>query len=87
MSATAPLGGSAGLLRAAAARAGQLACALSLSAAVTLGGPGPLLRPPSAIGITNEQLLFIEAWRAVDRAYYDKTFNGTNWFKASSVNI
>ncbi|EFN57183.1 hypothetical protein CHLNCDRAFT_9114, partial [Chlorella variabilis] len=32
--------------------------------------------------VTQEQLLFLEAWRAVDRAYVDKKFNGQNWFKA-----
>ena len=26
-------------------------------------------------------MLYLEAWRAVDKAYVDKTFNGTNWFK------
>eukprot|EP00775_Hariotina_reticulata_P007473 gene7473-7682_t len=31
--------------------------------------------------VTNEQLLFLEAWRAVDRAYVDKSFNGQSWFK------
>jgi hypothetical protein len=33
--------------------------------------------------VTSEQLLFLEAWRAVDRAYVDKSFNGQNWFKVS----
>ena len=23
----------------------------------------------------------LQAWRAVDRAYYDKTFNGQSWFR------
>ena len=31
--------------------------------------------------ITDNQLLFLEAWRAVDRAYVDKTFNGQTWFR------
>ena len=26
----------------------------------------------------------LQAWRAVDRAYVDKTFNGQSWFKVSS---
>lgn len=34
-----------------------------------------------ALGITENQLLFLEAWRAVDKAYVDKTFNKVNWFK------
>jgi hypothetical protein len=40
---------------------------------------GPICQPSQAV--TNEQLLFLEAWRAVDRAYVDKTFNGQSWFK------
>ena len=35
----------------------------------------------NALSVTNEQLLFLEAWRAVDRAYVDKSFNGQSWFK------
>ncbi|KAF3789619.1 Carboxyl-terminal-processing peptidase 2 [Nymphaea thermarum] len=31
--------------------------------------------------LTEENLLFLEAWRTIDRAYYDKTFNGTGWFR------
>ncbi|XP_031479923.1 carboxyl-terminal-processing peptidase 2, chloroplastic-like isoform X2 [Nymphaea colorata] len=31
--------------------------------------------------VTEENLLFLEAWRTIDRAYYDKTFNGTGWFR------
>lgn len=31
--------------------------------------------------ITDNQLLFLEAWRAVDRAYVDRTFNGQSWFR------
>lgn len=31
--------------------------------------------------LTDENLLFLEAWRTVDRAYYDKTFNGQSWFR------
>lgn len=26
----------------------------------------------------------MQAWRAVDRAYVDKTFNGQSWFKVRS---
>lgn len=25
-----------------------------------------------------------QAWRAVDRAYYDKSFNGQSWFRVRS---
>ena len=34
-----------------------------------------------ASAITENQMLYLEAWRAVDKAYVDKTFNGNNWFK------
>lgn len=26
-------------------------------------------------------MLFLEAWRTIDRAYIDKTFNGQSWFR------
>jgi hypothetical protein len=58
--------------------AARLAAAAAAAAAVVLG---PWCVPPSAQAVTNEQLLFLEAWRAVDRAYVDKSFNGQNWFK------
>jgi len=35
--------------------------------------------------VSTEQLLFLEAWRAVDRAYVDKGFNNQNWFKIREV--
>lgn len=31
--------------------------------------------------LTEENLLFLEAWRTIDRAYIDKTFNGQRWFR------
>ncbi|KAL0376856.1 UNVERIFIED_CONTAM: Carboxyl-terminal-processing peptidase 2, chloroplastic [Sesamum calycinum] len=31
--------------------------------------------------LSEENLLFLEAWRTLDRAYIDKTFNGQSWFK------
>ena len=40
-----------------------------------------LLTSKPAHAVTNEQLLYLEAWRAVDRAYVDKTFNGQSWFR------
>ena len=49
----------------------SISCALSV--AMTL--------PSQAI--TTEQLIFLEAWRAVDRAYVDKTFNGQSWFRVT----
>jgi hypothetical protein len=55
------------------------AAVLALSAAVAASA----LTAAPAEAVTQEQLLFLEAWRAVDRAYFDKKFNGQNWFKAS----
>ncbi len=37
--------------------------------------------PLHANAITEENLLYLEAWRAVYQAYYDGTYNGQNWFK------
>ncbi|EPS59386.1 hypothetical protein M569_15424, partial [Genlisea aurea] len=31
--------------------------------------------------LSEENLLFLEAWRTIDRAYIDKTFNGQSWFR------
>ncbi|XP_015941037.1 carboxyl-terminal-processing peptidase 2, chloroplastic [Arachis duranensis] len=31
--------------------------------------------------LTEENLLFLEAWRVIDRAYIDKSFNGQSWFR------
>jgi hypothetical protein len=54
---------------------------LGLAAAATAAALalGPASQMASAV--TNEQLLFLEAWRAVDRAYVDKSFNNQSWFK------
>ncbi|KAM6544813.1 hypothetical protein CsatB_025549 [Cannabis sativa] len=35
----------------------------------------------SAGALTEENLLFLEAWRTIDRAYVDKSFNGQSWFR------
>ena len=37
---------------------------------------GSVASPSPAGAVTANQLLFLEAWRAVDKAYVDKTFNG-----------
>ncbi|CAN1759990.1 Carboxyl-terminal-processing peptidase 2, chloroplastic, partial [Linum perenne] len=34
-----------------------------------------------AEALTEENLIFLEAWRLIDRAYVDKTFNGQSWFR------
>ncbi|KAL4425371.1 hypothetical protein ABPG75_009387 [Micractinium tetrahymenae] len=63
-----------------ASRRGAAALAAAALAAAAVLTP-PLAAPPAAEAVTQEQLLFLEAWRAVDRAYVDKKFNGQNWFK------
>ncbi|XP_050219503.1 carboxyl-terminal-processing peptidase 2, chloroplastic isoform X2 [Mercurialis annua] len=35
----------------------------------------------STRALSEENLLFLEAWRTIDRAYVDKNFNGQSWFK------
>ena len=60
-------------------RAARRAFAAAAAAAtVTFAG---LADAPPAEAITANNLLFLEAWRAVDKAYVDKTFNNVNWFK------
>ncbi|KDP33352.1 hypothetical protein JCGZ_12901 [Jatropha curcas] len=38
-------------------------------------------RNTPAWALSEENLLFLEAWRTIDRAYVDKTFNGQSWFR------
>ncbi|CAA0807115.1 Carboxyl-terminal-processing peptidase 2-chloroplastic [Striga hermonthica] len=45
---------------------------------MTLGST--VAKTPS-LALTEENLLFLEAWRTLDRAYVDKTFNGQSWFR------
>ena len=40
--------------------------------------------PLYANAVSEENLLYLEAWRAVYQAYYDGTYNGQNWFKVST---
>ncbi|KAL8100062.1 carboxyl-terminal-processing peptidase 2, chloroplastic-like [Apium graveolens] len=40
----------------------------------------PVAKSPSW-ALTEENLLFLEAWRTIDRAYVDKSFNGQSWFR------
>lgn len=37
--------------------------------------------PYCTVALTEENLLFLEAWRTIDRAYVDKSFNGQSWFR------
>jgi hypothetical protein len=57
----------------------QVGLGLAAAATAVAVALGPPALPAQAV--TNEQLLFLEAWRAVDRAYVDKSFNGQSWFK------
>ena len=41
--------------------------------------------PLYANAVSEENLLYLEAWRAVYQAYYDGTYNGQNWFKVSGI--
>lgn len=54
---------------------------LGLAIIATVASAALGVNVPDASAVTTEQLLFLEAWRAIDQAYYDKTFNGNNWFK------
>lgn len=54
---------------------------VAASAGMLLGFPAP------GVCVTNEQLVFLEAWKAVDRAYIDKTFNGSTWFRVRRHNF
>jgi hypothetical protein len=57
----------------------QVGLGVAAAATAVAVAMGPPALPVQAV--TNEQLLFLEAWRAVDRAYVDKSFNGQSWFK------
>ncbi|KAF8071053.1 ctpA [Scenedesmus sp. PABB004] len=61
----------------------QVGLGLAAAGAAAAVALGPCAPPTRAV--TSEQLLFLEAWRAVDRAYVDKTFNGQSWFKARAA--
>ena len=53
----------------------------AVATALTALAIGAATATPDARAITENQMLYLEAWRAVDKAYVDKTFNGVNWFK------
>ena len=50
---------------------------LSVAALAALAVSVPL----RASAVSEENLLYLEAWRAVYQAYVDGTYNGQNWFK------
>ena len=54
-------------------------CPLRLALAAVYASFALAAAPAGAI--SENQLLFLEAWRAVDRAYVDKSFNGQSWFR------
>ena len=60
--------------------------ASSIIAFVSAYGPTFSILPPAA-AINSNNLLFLEAWRAVDKAYVDKTFNSVAWFKIREATI
>ncbi|XP_024385319.1 carboxyl-terminal-processing peptidase 2, chloroplastic isoform X2 [Physcomitrium patens] len=51
-----------------------------LSSLIVTGALASFALQPS-LSLTEENLLFLEAWRTVDRAYVDKSFNGQSWFR------
>lgn len=51
-----------------------------LSSLLVTGALASFALQPS-LSLTEENLLFLEAWRTVDRAYVDKSFNGQSWFR------
>ncbi|MCO5557241.1 hypothetical protein L7F22_010802 [Adiantum nelumboides] len=53
-----------------------------MMASVLLMVGAPVTSPnPVTWALTEENLIFLEAWRTIDRAYIDKTFNGQSWFR------
>lgn len=47
---------------------------------IMVGAPSSCSNSPTW-ALTEENLIFLEAWRTIDRAYIDKTFNGQSWFR------
>ncbi|CAM6092327.1 unnamed protein product [Calypogeia fissa] len=52
----------------------------AMIAMLVVSGPTNYALQP-AWSLTEENLVFLEAWRIVDRAYVDKSFNGQSWFR------
>jgi carboxyl-terminal processing protease len=67
------------------AKARRQLAATCVATCVALAVSG--VTPPDATAITSNNLLFLEAWRAVDKAYVDKTFNGVSWFKYRETTV
>ncbi|GBG70046.1 hypothetical protein CBR_g4874 [Chara braunii] len=44
-------------------------------------GRATVLPPLPSVALTEENLVFLEAWRTLDRAFIDKSFNGQSWFR------
>ncbi|KAL3648847.1 Carboxyl-terminal-processing peptidase 2, chloroplastic [Castilleja foliolosa] len=53
-------------------------CVLGVMLVMTLGAA--ITKAPS-LALSEENLIFLEAWRTLDRAYIDKNFNGQSWFR------
>lgn len=52
-----------------------------MAAVLILAGGLVVFPVANARALTEENLVFLEAWRVVDRAYVDKSFNGQSWFR------
>ncbi|WJX12225.1 Carboxyl-terminal-processing peptidase 2, chloroplastic [Trifolium repens] len=53
----------------------RLVAGVMLVMSVSLASNNP------SLALTEENLVFLEAWRTIDRAYIDKSFNGQSWFR------
>jgi carboxyl-terminal processing protease len=42
---------------------------------------------PPALALSSEQQLVLQAWRTVNQAYYDSTYNNQNWWKVRDETI
>jgi carboxyl-terminal processing protease len=42
---------------------------------------------PPALALSSEQQLVLQAWRTVNQAYYDDTYNHQNWWKVRDETI
>ncbi|CAM9269424.1 unnamed protein product [Chrysoparadoxa australica] len=57
-------------------------------AAATLAAATVLSPPSSSLAALNDnQALVAEVWRTVDKDYYDRTFNGVDWFALRQAKI
>ena len=62
-------------------RAGIRAGVAGVAAGLAVGMMGAPAPPPAALAFTEEQQLFLEAWRDVNQSYVDGRFGGRNWYQ------